>query len=102
MKLVLSGKMKIIDISEKEVYSKMSISQIAYLIRDDWGEKISRDAKPYLNALYAIEKITDDYYCESGTWIVAYFLSNAGTWRGPVARAIKKELNMRLQKNRNR
>mgnify|MGYP003134005082 CR=1 FL=1 len=131
MKLVLSDKLKVIDIAdemaafEEEYYqdtirianiqykqkqlekqlenlNKMSLSQIAHLIRDDWGEKISKDAKPYLNALYAIEKITDYYYNDAGTWIVAYFLSNAGTWRGPVARAIKKELNMRLRNNKDR
>jgi hypothetical protein len=28
---------------------------------------------------------------------VAYFLANAGTWRGEVAKAVKKELNAQIK-----
>lgn len=36
------------------------------------------------------------YYGEDGYQIIRYFLSNASTWRGEVARAVKKDLNARL------
>ena len=37
-------------------------------------------------------QITDNYGADSAVSIVAYFLANAQTWRGPEARRIKAEL----------
>jgi pyruvate kinase len=34
---------------------------------------------------------------DSGKSIVIYFLGNAQTWRGPIAKAVKKELNSRIK-----
>ena len=36
-------------------------------------------------------------YQDSGRSVVAYFLANAGTWRGEVARRVKKELNAMIK-----
>jgi hypothetical protein len=39
-----------------------------------------------------LDSINDSYYLDSAKSIVAYFLSNAATWRGDKAREIKLEL----------
>lgn len=70
--------------------------KIAQEIKDDW-KNVNYAAKPYLSAMLELDKITDDYYADSGSSIVAYFLSNATTWRGEKAKAIKKELNNMLK-----
>ena len=67
------------------------ISEIAYEIKKDWNP-VNYAAAPYLDAMLQLEKITDPYFCDSGYSVVAYFLSNASTWRGETARRIKKEL----------
>ena len=69
-----------------------SLSTIAQEIRNDWGTKVNFGAKPYLDAMRTLDKITDDYGMDSGKSIVLYFLSNATTWRGEKAKAIKAEL----------
>ena len=77
-------------------YSKMSLSDIAFEILSDWNN-VNFAAKPYLEAMCSLQSIKDNYYLDSGTSIVAYFLCNASTWRGTVAREIKKELNKRIK-----
>jgi len=66
--------------------------EIAREVRKDWGAKINYGAKPYLEAMECLDKITDPYGQDSGNSIVCYFLSNAGTWRGEVAKRVKAEL----------
>lgn len=73
----------------------MGVASIARKIRQDW-KKVNYGAKPYLDAMI-FESVTDNYGCDSGSSIVACFLSNAGTWRGPVAKLVKAELNRRLK-----
>lgn len=68
------------------------LSVIAAEIRRDWKEPYF-GAVPYLKALASLDTVHDQYGCDSGHSIVAYFLSNARGWRGDVARRIKKELN---------
>lgn len=69
-----------------------NLSVIAQEIRADW-KKPYFAAAPYLQAMSSLRSIKDMYGCDSARDIVAYFLSNASTWRGDVARRIKKELN---------
>lgn len=64
---------------------------IAGEISKDWTN-VSPYAKPYLEAMFTLGTVEDYYYCDSGHSIVAYFLANAGTWRGEAARKIKAEL----------
>jgi len=71
---------------------------IAQEISKDW-KPVNYGAKPYLEAMETLNKITDPYMADSGTSIVAYFLANAATWRGEVARRVKKELNTMLKKS---
>lgn len=76
--------------------ARMSLSEIAQIIRGDW-KKVRFSAVPYLQALGTLNSISDNYGDESGASIVAYFLANATTWNGDVARAVKSELNKRLK-----
>ena len=69
-----------------------AIREIAREIREDW-KKVSPYAEPYLQAMAKLESLNDVYGCEYGDEIVLSFLSNAQSWRGEKARAIKKELN---------
>jgi hypothetical protein len=73
------------------------IYQIAREISHDWGSKVNYAAKPYLEAMRELDKITDPYFADDGISVVAYFLSNASTWRGPKAKEIKAELNKMLK-----
>lgn len=72
--------------------------EIAREIRRNWNP-IWFGAVPYLDAMCSLDKVTDDYGADSGQLIVAYFLSNAATWRGETARRIKAELNGILKAN---
>ncbi len=76
--------------------SKLTIREIALLIQQDW-KKPYFGAVPYMDALLSMNSIKDNYFEDAGSSIVAYFLSNATTWRGDVAREVKKELNLRLK-----
>ena len=75
---------------------KLTINQIAILIKNNW-KNVNYAAKPYLEAMYLLDKITDNYILDSGKEIVLRFLCNAGSWRGDVARDIKAELNKRCK-----
>ena len=67
------------------------LSNIAHDIRRDWAN-VNYAAKPYLMAMLEMDKVTDAYMFDTGRGIVMYFLSNAKSWRGPVAQVIKAEL----------
>jgi len=84
------------DTIEDELPS-MSISEIARVIRKDWGSKVNFAAKPYLEAMRELNSIEDMYFMDSGRSVVSYFLSNAAQWRGERARAVKAELKRRLK-----
>lgn len=72
-----------------------SINAIASEIRKDW-KKVYFGARPYLDAMFSLNTITDNFYADSGKSIVNYFLANANTWRGEVARRVEKELRAML------
>ena len=77
-------------------HAEMSLAQLAGEIRKDW-KNVYFGAVPYLDAMIQLESIEDDYYADSGRTVVVYFLANANTWRGSVAKAIKAELKRRLK-----
>jgi hypothetical protein len=71
--------------------------KIARDIREDWSgqSKIGRvpvHADAYLRPMETLTAITDNYHMDSAKSVVLYFLSNAGTYRGEKARALKQEL----------
>ena len=69
---------------------------IAREISADW-RKPYFGAVPYLDAMRTLNSIRGEYYNDSAQSIVAYFLANAGTWRGDNARRIKAELKAMLK-----
>lgn len=75
----------------KEGLRNASLPEIAAVITEDWG-KVNFAAAPYVEAMFSINSVDDYYGADYGRWIVVYFLSNASTWRGPVARMVKAEL----------
>lgn len=64
---------------------------IAREIRSDW-KKVYFGAVPYLNAMMALDSISDNFGYDSAKSIVLYFLGNAQGWRGEVAKRVKAEL----------
>jgi hypothetical protein len=77
-------------------YQDLSLGQLAAVIRLNWV-RINYGAVPYLEALERLESISDQYGMESAKSVALYFLSNATTWRGETARAVKAELNRRCK-----
>lgn len=64
---------------------------IASDIRQNWPRPHFA-AVPYIFALRHLTHASEMYGADSALSIIAYFLSNARTWRGPTATAIKNEL----------
>lgn len=71
------------------------ICDIATEIVNDW--KVNFAAKPYLDAMLSLKTIEDKYYFDDARSIITYFLSNASSWRGEKAKAIKAELKGMLK-----
>lgn len=70
---------------------------IANEIKRDWKPP-HYTAVPYLNEMGHYNTINDDDPCGDGARsCVLYFLSNAQTWRGEVAKRVKAELNQMLK-----
>ena len=67
------------------------LATIAREISNDWKQPYF-GAVPYLGAMRALISINDEFGADSAKSIVLYFLANAQTWKGPVARRIKAEL----------
>lgn len=65
--------------------------QYAGRIKRNW-ENIDNSAKPYLSAMFNLNQITDTYGADNARQIVIYFLCNAKSWKGEIARATKAEL----------
>jgi len=72
-----------------------SIKDIASEIETDWT-KVNFAAQPYLDAMHSLDSVSDSFGLDSGQSVVAYFLANAGSWRGDRARALKAELKAML------
>lgn len=68
------------------------LHEIADEIRRDWGRDVNYAAKPYLDAMTGLNSIEGNYGMDTADSIVAYFLSNARTWKGDTARRVKAEL----------
>ena len=71
---------------------------IASDIRQHWA-KPHFAAFPYLFALRHLSSPDELYGQDSALSIIAYFLSNATTWRGPDARRLKAELKSILKEH---
>lgn len=73
------------------------LHEVAREIRKDWGGKVNYAAKPYLSAMAGLGSINDDFGADSARSVVAYFLGNAGSWRGEVSKRVKAELKAMLK-----
>lgn len=73
------------------------INEIAKEIKQDW-KKPYFGAVPYIAAMMTMQSAKDKYGLDNGTDIINRFLCNATTWRGEVARRVKKELNDAVKK----
>lgn len=76
--------------------SNMKLYEIAKVVRDNW-EKVNYAAEPYLQAMFELSNVSDSYFLDSGRSVVAYFLANAQSFKGAVAKAVKAELNKRIK-----
>lgn len=78
------------------------LHEIADEIRKDWTDKKTGASKvyfgavPYLEAMLHLDTMDDRYGEDAAVNIVIYFLSNAKTWRGDVAKRVKDELRKML------
>lgn len=83
---------------ERKAFPHRSLYEIAAEIRRDWKDpktgksKIYFGAVPYLDAMCSLDQVSENYGCDSGKSVVLYFLANANTWRGDVAKRVKAEL----------
>lgn len=77
--------------------SSLSLAEIAGVISDDW-KKVHFAARPYLDALFGLNSVNDNYGFDTGRSIVLYFLGNATSWKGETAKAVKAELKARLKR----
>jgi Cft2 family RNA processing exonuclease len=73
------------------------LHEIAADIRKDWSAQTKDKQVPiyadaYLRPMETLTHITDNYHMDSAETVVRYFLSNAATFRGASAQALKEEL----------
>jgi len=71
------------------------INHIAGEIEVDWA-KVNYAARPYLDAMFSLTTVDENYGYDTGRSVVAYFLSNASSYRGETARKLKAELKAML------
>jgi hypothetical protein len=75
------------------------LSEIAREIRAHW-KRPHFTADHYLRALSHLTTVSDYYGVDSGYSLVGYFLLQARTWRGPVARTLKAELRALIEEEK--
>lgn len=69
---------------------------IADMIYQDW-KNISPHALPYLRGMSGMSTVKDYVGFDPGKEVILYFLVNATSWRGDVARAVKTHLKLLIQ-----
>lgn len=68
------------------------LHEIATEILEDWGDRVSPYAQPYLDAMFFLSSINESYGADDADSVVRRFLVNASSWRGETARRVKVEL----------
>lgn len=73
---------------------KSTVRPLYVIARDIYKSwpKVNYAAKPYLEAMTELTSIEDKYGYDNARSIVLYFLSNASSFRGDQAKALKLEL----------
>lgn len=80
-------------------YETMPLHVLADVIRRDWNAQggVHYTAKPYLEAMGYLNEVSDRFGEDDGNTVIAYFLSNARTWKGDLAREVKAALKARAE-----
>lgn len=73
-----------------------SPATLAGIVRRNWANPYF-GAVPYLDAMSSMESFIEMYGADDGSSIGLYFLSNASTWKGPVAKAVKARIKELLR-----
>ncbi len=79
----------------KEAIKDLNPADLARIIRRNWPN-VYFGAVPYLQAMDCLPSWQADYGQDPGRSIGLYFLANANTWRGDVARMVKAEMKRQL------
>jgi hypothetical protein len=88
--------MALVPIKREYIIMNRTLNVIARDISRDWTKPYF-GAVPYLDAMHSLQTIRDRYYFDDAESVVRYFLSNATSWKGDTARAIKAELKTLLK-----
>jgi hypothetical protein len=75
---------------------KRPVFKIAEEILNDWRAPHFA-ARPYLAAMLTINNELEQYGHDTAKNIILYFLSNASTYRGNIAKELKKELKLLIK-----
>ncbi len=75
----------------KEKITPRPLPEITREIRKDW-RPMYRPAEAHFEAFEYADNVNQMYGCDSVKSEILYFLGNAGTWKGEVARRVKAEL----------
>ena len=70
---------------------KRPVYKIAADIVNDWSRP-NYAALPYLTAMLTINNEQEQFGQDTAKNVILYFLSNAGTYKGPKAKELKTEL----------
>lgn len=83
----------------KNPNQKRSLRAIASDIHNDPGFKgnVRAYASPYTQAMASMHDVTENYGADTGKSVVAYALSNLGSWRGDTARSVKTEMKAMIK-----
>ena len=84
-----------IQLIARDIVADMALQSLQQKKSIRWKDKFPH-AAPYIEAMRELDKISDNFYLDSGSEIVQRFLCNANQWRGDVARSIKAELKAML------
>ena len=76
-----------------DMHSHSTVDTLPFLRGWSDDNELSNDITPYVRSL---DGIKDSYGYDSAASIVRYFLSNASSWRGDVAKRVKAELKAML------
>lgn len=60
------------------------------------GKDVHYAAKPYVDAMLQLDRVTDSYFADDAVSILTYALSNLSSWRGEKAREVKAEIKAML------
>lgn len=83
-------------------FSKLTINEIAWRIKDDWEGLSSKKHKYPRELVAAMESLTtlsDSYYLDSGSEVVSRFIANSRDWNSYLSRIVKDELKRRLKEH---